>query len=439
MPYERPPTPPSKEKESFGSIDRRKLLIGAGGLALTVAGLEIANLVKDKKRHAREEERAPEQNTEKFGPHFTNELAGYMEFYGELKLDEVMFVDEDGLPLGEPVKLEPIDGIAPGEREGATGILTGEIAQEWLDTWRIKKCQEFPEAKCDLKKSLPRQMNLLFLARELANEQYLKDENIQAETYLDVVRHFAHKRVKGHEESSRYEYLHDHVGDHIQGVPDAIKEELQFLVPGLAAQESKYINDAKSSVGAVGIMQFMPSTWTKELGYKMEDILQFTNQVEGAGKFFERAYEFVRDHAGEALDMICKEHFDDNREMFRRYFLTPVLVNSYNSGPGRLAMAVKEFAKEFSTRESLLEKLDGEYQDGFGYDVYFAMTKFASAVIGEDKNGNDKRRIPGYGRDSSQYVIRAYSLALLLSVDDQVETQKRMVDTVVPGIFGNTP
>ncbi len=125
--------------------------------------------------------------------------------------------------------------------------------------------------------------------------------------------------------------------------------------------------------------------------------------------------------------------------MFRRYFLTPVLVNSYNSGPGRLVMAVKEFAKEFSTRESLLEKLDGEYEDGFGYDVYFAMTKFASTVVGEDKNGNDKRRIPGYGRDSSQYVIRAYSLALLLSADDQVETQKRMVDTVVPGIFGNTP
>ena len=408
-----------KKPEDFSSVSRRRLLVGAGALGLTMAGLKVAETFMH--TETPEAERTPEQNTEKFGPRFTNEITGYLKFYGELKLDEVMFVDEQGLPLGEPVKLEPINGISPGEIEGATGILIGDINQAWLDAWRTKKCQEFPGAKCDLEKSLPRQMNLLFLARELANAEYLKDEQIEGETYIDVVRHFARKTVVGHEGSSRYEYLRDHVGESMEKVPEAIREELQFLVPGLAAQESKYINDARSSVGAMGIMQFMPSTWTSELGYRKEDILQFTNQVEGAGSFFERAYEFVRDHDDGALDVICENLFDDNREVFRRYFLTPVLVNSYNSGPGRLVAAVKEFARTYPTRQALLDELGGDYEDGFGYDVYFAMTKFASTVVGKDGEGYDKRRIPGYGRDSSQYVLRAYSLALLLSMDSQVE------------------
>ncbi len=425
------PRPAFKKPENFDEVSRRRFLIGAGGLGVAIAGLEVASTIMAHK-NSPEEKRSPEQNTEKLGRHFTNEIVGYLQFYGELKLDEVMFVDEEGLPLGEPVKLEPIDGISPGDREEATGVLIGDINQAWLDAWRTKKCQEFPQAKCDLDKSLPRQMNLLFLARELANAEYLKGEDIKGETYLDVVRHFAHKPVVGHEEFSRYEYLRDHVGESMEKVPEAIREELQFLVPGLAAQESKYINDARSSVGAMGIMQFMPSTWSDELGYEREDILHFGHQVTGAGEFFERAYQFVRDHDDGALDVICEKLFDNNREMFRRYFLTPVLVNSYNSGPGRLIAAVKEFAKTFPTREALFETVGDDYEEGFGYDVYWAMTKFASTVVGKDSEGNDRRRIPGYGRDSSQYVLRAYSLALLLSVDNQVEFTKEAAGIVLP-------
>ncbi|MCW1888672.1 MAG: lytic transglycosylase domain-containing protein [Candidatus Moranbacteria bacterium] len=431
MSYEKPRAS-VKKSESFDTVSRRRFLVGAGGLGMAMAGLEVASILKENK-NSPEAKRSPEQNTEKFGTHFTNEIIGYLKFYGELKLDEVMFVDEEGLPLGEPVKLEPIDGISPGEKEEATGILIGDINQAWLDAWRAKKCQEFPGAQCDLGNSLPRQMNLLFLARELANAEYLKDEDIQGETYVDVVKHFAHKQVVGHEDFSRYEYLRDHVGKSMEKVPEAIREELQFLIPGLAAQESKYINDAKSSVGAMGIMQFMPSTWSGELGYEREDILRFDHQVTGAGEFFERAYQFVRDHDNGALDVICEKIFDNNREMFRRYFLAPVLVNSYNSGPGRLVAAVKEFARVYPTREALLEIVGDGYEGGFGYDVYWAMTKFASTVVGKDNEGNDRRRIPGYGRDSSQYVLRSYSLALLLSMDNQVEFTKEAAQMVLPG------
>jgi len=67
----------------------------------------------------------------------------------------------------------------------------------------------------------------------------------------------------------------------------------------------------------------------------------------------------------------------------------------------------------YPNRESL-KKAIGEYPDGLGLDAYLLMTKLSSAVVGRTEKGKRIHRISGYGRDSSQYVVRAYTLAELL-------------------------
>ncbi len=112
------------------------------------------------------------------------------------------------------------------------------------------------------------------------------------------------------------------------------------------------------------------------------------------------------------MDKIQQEFFDDDQEAFEGYFLAPVLINSYNSGPGRLIHVLKAFYERYPNRKKLEEKLGVSQGESLGYDVFLEATKVAS-----EKLDSKHRRVPGYGRDSSQYVIRAYTLANLLSAE----------------------
>lgn len=326
---------------------------------------------------------------------FEREIEGYKVLYGELKRDEILFVNEEGLPLGKPVKIEPANGISPGSID-KNGFLTEDMNQDWLDYQREKVCAEL-NVPCDISNGLPRQVNVIPQLRDAA--YYTPDDDLDADTYLEVIEHFAEKKVIGAEHKTRLEFVRDHVGDSLK-VPRAVKEELIALIPGLAAQESHFNNGLKSSVGAQGIFQFMPDTW-KDFGYSEEDILYLKNQVEAVGKYFSRAYTFLKNNAGEALALAEREYFHGSAEDFGKDFLAPVLLNSYNSGPGRLAIVLKWFVEQYPTRESL-EKSIGTHEGGFGKDAYQTVTRKAKGVI------------PGYGRDSSQYVVRLSALAELL-------------------------
>lgn len=326
---------------------------------------------------------------------FNREIQGYKMLYSELQRDEILFVNEEGLPLGEPVKVEPINGISPGVID-KNGFLTEDMNQDWLDYQRERVCAEL-NVPCDIPNGLPRQVNVIPQLRDAV--YYTPDDDLDADTYLEVIEYFAEKKVIGAEHKTRLEFVRDHVGDYLK-VPPAVKQELIFLIPGLAAQESHFNNGLKSSTGAEGIFQFMPDTW-KDFGYSEEDILYLKNQVEAVGKYFSRAYTFLKNNAAEELALAEREYFNGSAEDFGRDFLAPVLLNSYNSGPGRLATTLRWFAEQYPTRASL-EKSIGTHQTGFGKDAYQTLTREAKGVI------------PGYGRDSSQYVVRLSALAELL-------------------------
>lgn len=183
------------------------------------------------------------------------------------------------------------------------------------------------------------------------------------------------------------------------------------------------MNDVVSSTGARGIMQFMPDSFKhvqKELkkddNTPIDNILEFTDQVTAASKLLEMKYQYIQDHVGKELAKIQQEFFGGDVVQFERYFLAPVIINSYNSGEGRLAKCIKLFVETYPNLMAL-KKAIGEYPDGFGYDAYLLMTKICSVVVGRTKENKPIYKISGYGRDSSQYVVRAYTLAQILAED----------------------
>lgn len=383
---------PQYTRREIGKATGAGLGLGfAGGMWLG-RGLERAFGAEE-----REEEKAERrEDGYEASELWTRELSGYKMLYGELERDEILFVNEEGAPLGEAVKLQPIDGISPGPID-ENGFLTEEMNQTWLDRQRERICAEL-EVPCDLPNELPRQINVIPQLREAVYQT--PNEDINPKTYLDLVEHFANKSVIGAEDKTRLEYVRERVGDHLN-VPATAKAELILLIPGLAAQESHFNNASESGVGAQGIFQFMPDTW-RDFGYTPEDIRFLSKQVEAAGKYFSRAHVFFQNNAGQALSRAQQEYFNGSQEEFEKNFLAPLLLNSYNSGPGRMVSVIKWFTDHYPNRESL-ERLIGTHPEGFGKDVYQALTRQAI--------GN----IPGYGQDSSQYVVRLSALAELLN------------------------
>jgi membrane-bound lytic murein transglycosylase MltF len=92
-----------------------------------------------------------------------------------------------------------------------------------------------------------------------------------------------------------------------------------------AYQESQLDQNAKSAVGAIGIMQIMPATG-KDL--KVGDIRQLENNVNGGVKYM----RFMIDqyYANEPMTRLNKGLFT---------------FAAYNAGPGRVAQLRKEAAK----------------------------------------------------------------------------------------------
>ena len=410
-------TEDSKLKPSLGGVLSRREVVGGLGIASISGGLTTAEYLKQDKED-KEATKEEEENFEReYSPRFADEMTGYKELYTTLKFDEIMFVDDQGRPLGKPIKIADFKGVSPGSRD-KHGIIQGDLNQVWLDAVRKHIC-DTEGVPYDEARDRPRQFNLLYIAREMAST--LADEGIQAENYVGIAKAMGAREVVGGEGLSRLEYLRINGMKGADEVPTQVREEISFVLPGLAAQESKYVNDVVSITGARGIMQFMPDSFKhvqKELkkdgDTAVDNILEFTDQVTAASKLLEMKYQYIKDHASKELTKIQQEFFGGDVVAFERYFLAPVIINSYNSGEGRLAKCIKLFVETYPNLMAL-KKAIGEYPDGFGYDAYLLMTKICSVVVGRTKENKPIYKVSGYGRDSSQYVVRAYTLAQILT------------------------
>jgi hypothetical protein len=330
------------------------------------------------------------------GKRFKEGVEGFKIVYGELRRNQVLFVNENDGPIGEPIELLPYNGITPGEFD-AHGFIIGSINPEWLTAQRQRICAQDKSLRCDLAHELPKQRNVIALLR-----QAVEEEGLQVETYLDVVKHYGKQRVVGAEEYDRIKYVRKYLARNTD-LPQAVIEELARVGPGLAAQESRFDNASVSKAGARGIFQFMPDTF-EGLGYTEADYSSLVAQVEAAGKYFKGAFRALDQRAHDSLTLIRYLYFE-NDEDFAKEFLVPVLVNSYNAGAARMAAVISWFTYKYPDRKTLTEAKDGF--EPRGYDVFKIMSM-------EAREENSVPLVAGYGSDASGYVPRIYAFADLL-------------------------
>lgn len=404
-----------KKKDLTVPVDlsRRSFLIkGALGVAgITVGGTLIneglKNILLD---YGLEDDDFKESENEKVesipgsSERFEAEMLGYKALMN-LRKDEVLFVDENNIPVGEPVRFEDFvvdrslvrrDGagdylLTPG-RMNLVGIPEGGIAGEWLDYVREKVQEKYPNQK--ITSTLHNVTDFEAALKEEDEPELVEDiKSGKIVTRADIVAHFAKKKVIGAEQYNRAQYVKELVKFR-DDVPDCVQNEFKRLLPGLCAQESKFNAGVKSEAVAIGVMQIIPGTWNK-YGGDGEGSMSLSKQLEVAGNLMSGMYTKVQDLIGEDTLNIFREKFN-TEEDFQKDFLCPVTINSYNAGEARVADAVNHFAKNFS-REQIPS----------GKDLYLAVADHAS-------KSNESDLLRGYKRHSREYVTKVYANADVL-------------------------
>ena len=344
------------------------------------------------------------------GERFFGQTRLYRVIYGDLNEKQIQFFNDHGVPLGAPTELVPIierNGesttiISPGVID-KDGFLIGKINKGWLDKKRQEVCLAYQNVKCDLSVDLPAQTNSIRLLREARFESLKLGEPIK-ETLADYVWAQSQKKVqeKGIE-INYFDYITSKFGENVE-LPDTIEDELKMLLVGLAAQESQYNIHAKSPVGAKGLLQFMPETW-ESFGYNQNETSSTSKQVLAAGKLFLEQYNYFERNKKFELDYIKKNYFQGDEESFERYFYVPLMINSFNSGQGRMGKVMSWFIEKYPTLESIKRgsELSGNPQK---YDVFASMAELAR------NNNTDETK--GYKKDSSEYVLRVFAFAMEL-------------------------
>jgi hypothetical protein len=168
----------------------------------------------------------------------------------------------------------------------------------------------------------------------------------------------------------------------------------------LSKQSARVIWSAETE----GIFQFMPDTWEYQLHQNPADILSFRAQANAVGIYMQKTYHEMMTHDGHLLNEIRRDYFNDDEVAFLRFFMAPVLINSYNAGTGRLRGIIKWFEERPRSEK---ENLTDSYPRGFGNDLFY---KMAEATRGHHENPALKR----YGQDAREYTPRVYALAHLL-------------------------
>jgi hypothetical protein len=249
---------------------------------------------------------------------------------------------------------------------------------------------------------------------KIADKTHWLEKNMVS--HFDLSMASAAQPVVGVENMSRMEYLGQ--GVHFEShsvwgdLPEAVQEELRFVLPALAVQESGYNNSLVSKDGALGILQLLPGTiidmygaqdWTKEEQAKLvRDVqLSLVKQVEVAGKYFVSMrytiFDSERYGIGEkAKQELARRHRGDT-ETYEREFMTMMLVNGYNAGPARMGGIVREYFEDETHMNNGLA----------GRELFLDIIEWAH----KSKEGMAAK----FGDDAYNYVLKIYAVRNLMA------------------------
>jgi len=406
-------------KKKPKEFTRRGFLTGtiaAGAVALSATKLGNGERQPDVQPEPAPVEEVPEESLEEItdsNERFDKEISGYKAFT-LLKKDEVLYLNADNEPVGEPVVLEEFDselpegvtvqeGQAPiyhysiGEVD-ATGLPIGSIPPRWLNYKQAELQAMHPDNE------ITRRMNVIadFQAAHREDDEpelVAAIESGEIDSYDEIVSYFAEKPVRGAEEFNRMEYARSQIEFRSEpeegrpAVPELVQSEFRKVVPGLFAQESKFNAGLTSSTGAKGLAQIMPETWEEYRGTQ-EVSLSMVEQLDVAGKLISDNYHYITHFAGEEALGLLRMQFD-SEEDFDAQLIVPLMINAYNAGGPLIGIAVKKFVEE-TPSEDLLS----------GKDLFLQFADFA-------QQSNDGS-LDIYKVHAREYVSRVYGNVAML-------------------------
>lgn len=324
---------------------------------------------------------------------FSESVSSFRAVYGSMYKDQVLFVDQFGKAIGEPL-IVPSEVFVPDpERPGKT-----RISQAWLDLQRLTLCRN-TNILCDTSRDWPRQLNVI---------AHLKGEALDTH-YVDLVARNGRMPVTRTEEEiqrnepilNRMKFSHERVGETMSIDNAIIKGEIVRMVPALIGHESTYSDQVTSESGASSSVQAMAETM-EHLGYTADELKDFRTQVKFVGDAFENFYITLRDEAAISLNNIRDRYFGGvaNQDEFDRCFFAPMLLNSYNAGPTRMKWVLEWFLAKYPNR-SAYEAAHGAREGSYGEDLFLLMTQ-ECYFTGE---------VDGYGPDAALYWVGIEGLA----------------------------
>lgn len=419
------------DEEPAPTMSRRTFLKGAAAItASAVGGYKLGKFVGETGRReelSKSEDLLPEQDQEVLieeieeTPIFAAELEGYKALV-ELSKDEVLFLDENNVPVGKPQKFCDFiikkkatssinlnhvqsDGtveykLSPGKMN-EIGIPEKGVAKEWLDY-----VQSLNQAK-NLDKKIKRRMNVVasfMSAYKEKDEPELVSKIASGEISknVDIVRYFANKPVKGAEEFSRMEYSQNSIDFRSEpdmrknrpAVPESVQTELKKLIPGMFAHESKFNAGLVSSSGAAGLAQIKPDVWKEYRG--TEDVsLSLIEQIEVVGELMSDNYHYILHFAGDDAIKILKEKYDSEDE-FNKNLMVPLLINAYNVGGPMMGRVIKGFVNQISFDDMCS-----------GKDLFLQIADYAKE--------NNKEGFGDYANEAREYVSKVYAMSDVLN------------------------
>jgi len=416
----RPSTPESSP--SAGEITRRGLLKSLG--ALGVAGALSGSYKLAEHYGAKQLETLPIE-----GERFFKELSGYVGLVN-LRHDQVVFVDEYNVPIGEPINYKDADIIEEQVNDKGEVVLyryTPGVPNQYgvyfeppALEWRKKMIAKLEADPVNAGRTVAGHYNVALIFKEalaFTDEPELVAgiNNGIIKTYGDIVASLAGKDTLNEDLSvyrevgkpvTRLEYIQKHL-KFSDKVPAIVQSSLKMLVPGICAQESTFHNGLVSKTGAKGIFQFMPDTWGEYVKNDEKSISSLIHQVEIVNELLSDMYTRLFRHADTEALARARQAFPD-QETFLRDFIVPTLINSFNAGPARLAAAIDLF---FTPQRKIA---------GQGIDVFLEMVDFAEQydevnVIAGNEPNNDKKLMRKYDVEARQYVPRVYAHAIAIA------------------------
>lgn len=304
---------------------------------------------------------------------------------GGLRRDQVVFVDRFGRLLTEPFDLTESVGLSPKDMiwdyqgEGPAGIPGAWIqAQEkyiseqtGVPTSEIGMLHVYLDLDNNDQENFSSRVEMVY-----ANATTIVPEDKFGRDALAIIR-----------EESKFTVI-----------PENISQLLLSHLVGIASEESRFDAGKTSPKGAVGFVQTMPDVFE---AYKKQHNLPNLNprnlidQLPVGLQHIEVSYQELVSNLDIELAYIVRTYFDGQTDLMEKYFLVPLIINSYNAGQDRMIDVVRWFLDNYPDPESTMD-LVGEREPLSGYDVFFAMTHQCALEKGVSR----------FGPDASTYVSK---------------------------------